>query len=168
MYQQPLNIQTPAMLYLSGQQTHRAVPDFIVDISPQAWSAYEQSRASGALEAMAAPGRIECETCNSRTYQDVSDDSSVSFQTPTHIHPSQSAAMVSAHEGEHVANEQHRADQEGREIISQTVILHSAICPECRRAYIAGGETRTTSRQAAEPDGHEHGHADEDSGAHPA
>jgi uncharacterized protein with PIN domain len=51
--------------------------------------------------------------------------------------------MVSAHENEHVTNEQTKADQEGREVISQTVTLQTSICPECGRVYVSGGTTRT-------------------------
>ena len=86
-----------------------------------------------------------CKTCAGRKYQDVSADPSVSFQMPAHISPGQSAASVAAHEREHVSNEQASAAQEGRKIISQTVRLKTAMCPECMRVYIAGGETRTTS-----------------------
>ncbi|MCL2069415.1 MAG: hypothetical protein FWH19_00320 [Treponema sp.] len=133
----------------------------VVDISPAAWAAYEQSRANGTLNPAGA-GRgldatdpTQCATCDSRRYQDVSDDSSVSFQAPTHISPGASAALVAAHEGEHVANEQAKASQEGREIVSQSVRLFTSICPECGRMYVSGGETRTLSaskpEESAEP-----------------
>ena len=85
----------------------------------------------------------ECKTCSSRKYKDISNDPSVSFQSPTHISPGQSAAMVSSHENEHVSSEKAKAAEEGREIISQTVTLSTAICPECKRVYISGGVTRT-------------------------
>ena len=85
----------------------------------------------------------ECKTCESRRYVDQSDDPSVSFQTPTHISPGASASMVMAHEREHVANEQARADREGNTVVSQTVTLQTAVCPECKRSYVSGGTTRT-------------------------
>ena len=123
----------------------------IVDISPQAQAAYAQSIGDDSRTETVSPAEaaasLECATCASRTYQDVSDDSSVSFQTPTHISPGQSAAAVAAHESEHVANEQANAQREGREIISQTVSLSTSICPECKRVYVSGGTTRTLSRQ---------------------
>lgn len=75
-------------------------------------------------------GFLDCQTCAERRYVDGSDDPSVSFKTPTQIDPEQSAAMVMSHELEHVANEQANAEQEGREVVSQSVKLHSAICPE--------------------------------------
>ena len=43
----------------------------------------------------------ECLTCDSRRYVDQSDDSGVSFQTPTHVSPEDSFAAVRAHEMEH-------------------------------------------------------------------
>ena len=51
----------------------------------------------------------ECKTCASRTYQDKSDDPSVSFQSPTHISPQASGTAVMAHEQEHVINEKSKA-----------------------------------------------------------
>ena len=117
----------------------------ILDISPEGWAAYKSGIAgeSGSANLHALDHR--CETCDSRRYQDDSDDPSVSFQTPTHIRPEQSAAMVRSHEYEHVANEQTKADRDGRRVISQGVTLASSICPECNRPYISGGTTRTVT-----------------------
>lgn len=50
-----------------------------------------------------------------------------------------------SHEQEHVGNEQANARQEGREVISQSVRLFTSVCPECGKAYVSGGETRTTT-----------------------
>ena len=125
-------------------------PGIVVDISPEGWEAYARSRAvaeGSAAGTITSMDDHRCETCDSRRYQDSSDDPSVSFQTPTHISPGQSAAMVLAHENEHVANEQVKAEQDGRRIISQTVSLQSSICPECNRMYISGGETRTVTAE---------------------
>ena len=137
---QPIEMIAPSMI-------RQQFPGLVVDISPQAWAAYEQNMAADSLKTISEAAKIECQTCNSRRYQDVSSDSSVSFQTPTHIDPAASAAMVAAHENEHVVNEQHKAQQEGREIVSQTVTQKTAICPECKSVYVSGGETRTVSRQ---------------------
>lgn len=87
----------------------------------------------------------ECQTCAERKYQDGSDDMGVSFQTPTHIAPEAAAATVRGHEMEHVTRNQAKAAREGKEIVSQSVTLHSEICPECGKVYIAGGTTRTTT-----------------------
>ena len=88
----------------------------------------------------------DCQTCKERKYQDGSDDPGVSYQTPTHIAPEQAASAVRGHEQEHVVREQAEAQREGREVVSQTVTLHTDICPECGRVYISGGTTRTTTR----------------------
>lgn len=95
-------------------------------------------------------GIIECQTCANRTYVDGSDDPSVSFKTPTQIDPEESASLVMAHEMEHVVNEQAAAHAEGREVVSQSVTLHSAICPECGVAYVAGGVTKTVTRNKSD------------------
>lgn len=90
----------------------------------------------------------ECQTCKERKYQDQSDDPGVSYQTPTNIAPEQAAAAVRGHEQEHVVREQATAQREDREVVSQSVTLHTAICPECGRVYVSGGTTRTATRSA--------------------
>lgn len=87
----------------------------------------------------------ECVTCSNRTYQDKSDDSSVSFQSPTKMSPDQAAHMVRAHEAEHVRNEQQRAKENGAEVVAQSVQIFYANCGECGKSYVSGGETRTTT-----------------------
>ena len=131
-----------------------ARPAFVVDISPEAKAAYENSKETkglsgiaGAASAAELSGLTECQTCKNRRYQDQSDDPSVSFQTPGHISPEQSASMVLAHEYEHVSHEQAKADQEGRKVISQSVSLQSSICQECGKVYISGGTTRTVTAE---------------------
>ena len=88
----------------------------------------------------------ECKTCAARRYKDQSNDPSVSFQTPTHISPGQSAGAVMSHEMEHVRNEDAKAKREDREVIRSSVTLQYAVCPECGRAYVAGGETTTVTK----------------------
>ncbi|NLV36496.1 MAG: hypothetical protein GXY17_07470 [Clostridiaceae bacterium] len=90
-------------------------------------------------------GAIECETCKNRTYQDGSDDPGVSFKAPGHVDPASSWAVIRSHEQEHVMREQGKAKVEGRRVISQSVSLSTATCPECGRVYVAGGVTRTTT-----------------------
>lgn len=46
---------------------------------------------------------------------------------------------------EHVYREQAKAQREDRKVVSQNVTYHTAICPECGRAYISGGTTRTVT-----------------------
>lgn len=92
----------------------------------------------------------KCETCENRKYQDGSTDPGVSFKTPGKINPDAAASVVRSHEMEHVFHEQAQARQDGREIVSQSVSLHTGICPECGRVYISGGTTRTVTRSEAE------------------
>lgn len=86
----------------------------------------------------------ECETCNNRRYVDGSNEGNVSFKTPGHISPESSANVVAAHEQEHVANAINEGNKEGNRLISASVSLQTAICPECGRSYVAGGVTSTT------------------------
>ena len=53
---------------------------------------------------------------------------------------------------EHVVREQAKAQREGRAVISQTVTIHTGICPECGSVYVSGGTTRTTTAKAAKED----------------
>jgi hypothetical protein len=87
-----------------------------------------------------------CETCSTRNYVDGSTDPGVSFKSPAHIDPSASAAVVSAHENEHVSHENAAAKQQGGRVVAQSVSLHSAVCPDCGRSYIAGGTTKTVTK----------------------
>ncbi len=96
--------------------------------------------------------RNECQTCKNRRYQDGSNDPGVSFKTPGKIDPSVSQSRVRAHEYEHVFRERSKALREGREVVSQSVMLQTGICPECGRAYISGGTTRTVTRKSEELD----------------
>lgn len=95
-------------------------------------------------------GKAECATCASRTYVDKSNDSSVSFQTPTHVPAAQSFSAVAGHEAEHVRNENTKAVAEKREVVSSSVTISYAICPECGASYASGGLTRTVTKDAAD------------------
>lgn len=106
----------------------------------------QQSPEAGAVAAQEAVEEGKCETCEKRKYQDGSDDSSVSYQVPTRIDPDMAASAVRGHEMEHVAHEQAKAQQEDRKVVSQTVTLHTDICPECGKTYISGGTTRTVTK----------------------
>ena len=92
----------------------------------------------------------ECKTCAERKYQDGSDDPGVSFKTAAHISPEQAAAKVRSHEYEHVVREQSKADRENKEVVSQSVRLHTDICPECGRSYVSGGVTNTVTKGKTE------------------
>ena len=101
--------------------------------------------AVGAESAQKALEEGECQTCEKRKYQDGSDDMGVSFQTPTNIAPEQAASAVRGHENEHVVRERAKAEREDRRVVSQSVTLHTDICPECGKAYVSGGTTRTVT-----------------------
>ena len=103
---------------------------------------------------MKAPGRTsspaECSTCANRKYQDGSDESDVSFQTPTHISPSIAASVILSHEREHVANAYQKEhdtsvnhSHQHAHVDSASVKLKTDICPECGRVYFSGGVTNT-------------------------
>lgn len=93
----------------------------------------------------------ECETCKSRRYQDKSSDNGVSFQKPTKMRPAEAAHRVRAHEMEHVRREQHKANAEGNRIVSQSVRIHTDVCPECGDNFVSGGTTTTRVRYS-DPD----------------
>ncbi len=96
-----------------------------------------------------ATGQIECETCKKRKYQDGSDEM-VSFKTATHISPESAPAMVRAHEQEHVRNAYAKEAKGEAKVLSASVAIHTAICPECGRTYVAGGVTTTKLRYSNE------------------
>ena len=87
------------------------------------------------------PGE-ECQTCKNRKYKDGSDEM-VSFKSPTHISPEAAASAVRAHEQEHVTNAYSKAATKNGKVLSASVSIHTAICPECGRTYISGGTTHT-------------------------
>lgn len=88
----------------------------------------------------------ECQTCKNRKYQDGSDDPGVSFKTATNVAPEQAAAAVRGHEQEHVVRERAKALREDRHVVSQSVTIHTEICPECGDVYVSGGTTRTATK----------------------
>lgn len=105
-----------------------------------------ENQETGAAAAQEALEEGKCETCEQRKYQDGSDDVSVSYQSPTRIDPDMAASAVRGHEMEHVAHEQAKAQREDRKVVSQSVTLHTDICPECGKSYISGGTTRTVTK----------------------
>ncbi|MCR5107512.1 MAG: hypothetical protein K6B28_05050 [Lachnospiraceae bacterium] len=84
----------------------------------------------------------ECETCRNRKYQDGSDEM-VSFKSAAHISPEASKTRVMAHEMEHVSNAYKKAAEKDGKVLQASVKLEMAICPECGRSYVSGGETAT-------------------------
>ena len=118
---------------------------------PQSNSYYRPQNAAGGVASPSQNREIKdksdpdyvCQTCKERKYQDKSNDPGVSFKSPGRISPGASASVVASHEQEHVTNEQAKARAEGRRVISQSVVLQYALCPECNRTYVSGGKTRT-------------------------
>ncbi len=91
----------------------------------------------------------ECQTCKERKYQDGSDEN-VSFKSAAHISPQAAGSAVRAHEGEHVANAYDKAAEKGGRVLSASVSIHTAVCPECGRTYVSGGTTNTKIRYSDE------------------
>ncbi len=104
-------------------------------------SLYSGTGKNNATGSISDPGQ-ECQTCKNRKYKDGSDEM-VSFKSPTHISPQTSAAAVRSHEQEHVTNAYSKAATNNGKVISATVTLRTAICPECGRSYVSGGTTNT-------------------------
>lgn len=117
------------------------------DNAPHAPAGQNASPAASPDEVL---GPAKCETCSTRTYQDVSDDPSVSFQSATHISPEAAPAAVRSHEQEHVVNERNTARREGKEVAYQHVQIHTCSCPECGRVYVSGGTTTTAVRSKSD------------------
>lgn len=87
------------------------------------------------------PG-YECQTCKNRKYKDGSNEM-VSYKSATHISPEAAGAAVRAHEQEHVANAYKKEATGDAKVIQASVSIKMAVCPECGRSYVAGGETTT-------------------------
>lgn len=96
----------------------------------------------GSLSSSKAVKKTECQTCKNRKYVDGSDEM-VSFKSPAKMSPGRAAAGVRAHEQEHVSNAFKKAAEDDGKVLQASVALKTAICPECGRAYIAGGTTTT-------------------------
>lgn len=133
---------------LPGQKDEEKTPDLPGQKKDE--KPLDGGPAVGAESAQKALEEGECQTCEKRKYQDGSDDMGVSFQTPTNVKPEVAASAVRGHEMEHVYREQAKADREGREVVSQTVTMHTEICPECGKSYVSGGTTETVTRAKTE------------------
>lgn len=117
-------------------------------------SGVEKERPSANPDEVKKPGRrsapADCETCKNRKYQDGSDESNVSFKSPSRISPDAAAAAVRAHENQHVSNAYKKAAKDDGKVVSASVSIKTAICPECGRTYVAGGLTRTQIKYSNE------------------
>lgn len=131
---------------MPGQEDEKNAPALPGQEAEKDGAVLDGQSVQGAESAQEALKEGECETCEKRKYQDGSDDPGVSFKTPTNIKPEQAASAVRGHEMEHVVREQAKAGREGRKVVSQSVTMHTEICPECGKAYVSGGTTRTVTK----------------------
>jgi len=143
--QQTAATTLPYTVSISAEARDLVAGKAATTISDQAGSVNGSSKGSG------ASGPEECQTCSNRKYQDVSNDATVSFQSPTRLSPGAAETMVRAHEQQHVNHEQVRAQESDREVVSQNVTIHYAICPECGSPYVSGGTTTTVTKAQAQP-----------------
>lgn len=104
--------------------------------------AESKDKLEGNEELKVGKGGCDCTV----TLRDVSDDSTVSFQTPTEIPVDQTEAKVRAHEQEHVTHETGKAQREGKEISTSVQIKYTS-CPECGKRYAVGGVTTVRTRE---------------------
>lgn len=96
-----------------------------------------------------ASSPADCQTCKERKYQDGSDEM-VSFKSASHISPNAAPTAVRAHEQEHVSNAYKKAEQGNGKVLQASVRLKTAVCPECGRSYVSGGETATKIKYSNE------------------
>ena len=92
----------------------------------------------------------ECETCKNRKYVDGSDEM-VSFKAPAKISSAAAPSMVRSHEQEHVNNAYEKASKNDGKVLQCSVAIKMGICPECGKAFIAGGTTTTKIRYGSDP-----------------
>ncbi len=107
------------------------------------------AESSSASEETKRLGKVECETCKERKYQDGSDEQ-VSFKSAAKINPAAVEAKVRGHEQEHVTNAYDKAQEKGGKVLNASVRLKYSVCPECGRSYCAGGETATTIKYSGD------------------
>ncbi len=143
-------ISYPAAMYTGYDTAVQTEPDTNAAIpgiqSPSGEKEIGKAEKNPGESEIKAPGRksspAECETCKERKYQDGSDEM-VSFKSASHISPTEAPTAVRAHEGEHVSNAYKKAAQEGGKVLRASVTIKMAICPECGRSYVSGGQTDT-------------------------
>ncbi len=105
----------------------------------------------------------ECQTCKSRKYQDGSNEMNVSFKNAAHISPESAASAVRSHEGQHVKNAYSKAEQGNGKVVSASVSIHTAVCPECGRTYVSGGTTNTSIKYPNESNPYQQNKKSQDS-----
>ncbi len=113
-------------------------------------AAKQAGKSEAEIRQLKRTGSVECSTCANRMYQDGSDEM-VSFKSAAHIDPAAAGNKVMAHEMEHVSNAYDEAEQNNGTVISASVQIHTAICPECGRTYVSGGTTTTQIKYNEDP-----------------
>lgn len=114
--------------------------------------AKQKGMSNSEIHQLESSGAIECETCKERKYQDGSDEM-VSFKSAAHISPEAAGTTVRAHEQEHVSNAYDKAAKKDGKVIQASVSIKTAVCPECGRTYVSGGETTTKIKYNKDPYG---------------
>ena len=125
-------------------------PVYGVSYAGEAPAARQPAAEAAGTQSAKISGPEECQTCSNRRYQDGSNDPGVSMKSPTNLTPSQAATAVYAHEREHYTRNAAKAEEEGREVLSNTIRVFTAVCPECGKVYVSGGETNTVTRKVKE------------------
>ena len=74
----------------------------------------------------------------------------VSFKSAQHISPNAAGARVRGHEAEHVSNAYKDAAMHNGKVLQASVTIKTAVCPECGRTYVCGGETATKIKYSNE------------------
>ena len=88
---------------------------------------------------------IQTPEIEERTYQDVSNDPSVSFKYPQKLNEYQAGIAIRAHEGEHVRDAIFKAQNKG--VLARVQVrFHTGIDRKGRR-FLKGGTTKVTFRK---------------------
>lgn len=150
----PVGMATRMRIQYAGEPSAAAEGPERIENGTEAAKGAENTKDAESVEESKSPREVveeeECQTCANRKYKDGSDDPGVSFKTATKLSPDEAASAVRGHEMEHVVRNRAKAAREDREIVSQSVMIHTAICPECGDVYTSGGTTRTVTRGSNE------------------
>ena len=102
---------------------------------------------AGYRDAAAVSGRTDLRGTASGAAEQgkgIDDEHKAKGARKSSIAPQASASTVMTHEKQHVANAYQKAAEKNGEVVSCSVSLHTAVCPECGTTYVAGGTTNTS------------------------
>lgn len=145
----PISYVTPYASAAAGIANAKTIADAEKNTPVDASNAIDTGLSTDSKKVAKTDPNYKCQTCANRKYQDGSDEN-VSFKSATNIAPEAAASAVRGHEQEHVANAYDKAKQNNGKVISATVQIHTAICPECGKTYVSGGTTRTQIKYSNE------------------